>query len=1086
MTARLLLAALLFASAAPAAAVKGGDKARAEARRFGLDQKEPRVRRAARGTLRRDFERFKSSQGGAWRLRVDPRTGGAAGLSGGRTRPRRGRRAEDAAREFLGSEGALLGIDPAVLSFDRERKGKGARHVLFRQKHRGLPVEFAAVKVHLDDAGAVEGVDAKWEPDLSGVPTTPTVPGAAAGDAAGRDAGGQAYGEPELVILPLERTGRAHLAWKVRVRAPLASWRYYVDAHTGQVLFRYNNLRFAPPVCLTSGVVAGMVYDIDPTTTPVAVRRPFDHLDVYVADASTFSTTYTDSAYGSGFFCNGVPGKVSMSLQGPYVNVSNFRTASAHYDNGDGVWSTLATPVSSPHPYANSTVHVATINLTGSVPTNQVKFLPVFSAFNVGGFSGESASDIAGGDITDDDQVTLYDGRDRAVASYLGNRGAFRGAAVHGKVMHIGLKSNEAGTQTGYDVILSSYLTVTSPFTYGASGSSHTWTAANTFLNLSSEMHLFYHLNAMHDYFFTDVNRSSAAPVTRPLVAMAHVGPNMVNAFYNPEFDNLMFGDVNTLAPNDVFTEDSTVPRHEYVHYLIEKIWPIQNFGQAGAISEAVADYFAASSLSHSSIGRHVVQALGGTGVLRELDCQKDPARCKTFSTPGTWVGEIHDDSEPVAQALWEIRVNRIAALGHAAGRSCVDGLVFESLLYFPESFDELYEGMRRVDAEGRVTACGGASTAQAAINTAFAAHGLVFAAGDAYERNDGFESAVDVSTLGTVAATIEPEADADFWSFGAGPGLVKLTLDLPPSGGFYKGYQLKLHDRSRRVVATAAPSYNGINTIDGLCDQADCTTTQPQVVLQYNNPTGGLLYAQVVGGDGVFGSNSGVHSTTPYGLRFQFDGSSALAGSIVSATFDQDLIAFSVDVASFVSIQDWRFAYAQLRDHSETVLPNTRTDVGGGYLTFVSSASGLGRLTGQARLAAGFGSRFPAAGTVHLEVFGYNVSGSTASLGLSNPLNLTANAVELTAYNNVFNPARGQKATIKYATSGAGRLTVKLYTVTGVLVATLFDGEVAAGKGSLDWDGRNLSGSVAASGIYVVRAEGPGLSKTQKIAIVK
>ncbi len=1084
MKALLPALCLLLGAAAPAFAVKGGgSRARAEAKRFGLDEKEPRVRKAARKGLKRDFDKFRAASGGAWRLRVDPRTGEPAALTGGRARPRRGR-PEDAARDFLRNEGALLGIDPAVLSFDRERAGKGSRHVLFRQKYRGLPVEFASVKVHMDEAGAVEDVSARWEPSLD-IPTTPTVPAPAAADAAARDAGGQWYGEPELVVLPVERTGRAHLAWKVRVRATFASWRYYVDAQTGQVLFRYNNLRFAPPVCLTSGVVSGMVYDIDPSTTPGPVRRPFNDLDVYVADASTRATTYNDGTFGPGFFCSGIQGKVSMGLQGPYVNVSNFRTASAHYDNGNGVWATLATPVSSPHPYNNSSVHVSTINLSIAAPT-AVKFMPIFTSFNVGGFSGENASDVAGGDITDDDQVTIYDGADRAVASYIGNRGAFHGAAVPGKVMHIGLKSNESGTQTGYDVVLSSYLALTSPFTYGAQGSSHTWVAANAPSGLSSEMHLFYHLNKMHEYFANDVNRSSAAPISKPLVAMTHVGPNMGNAFYNPEFDNLMFGDLNTTAPSDAFTEDATVPRHEYVHYLVEKIWPIQNFGQGGAISEGVADYFAASSLDFSSIGRHVVATLGGSGSLRELDCNKDPTRCKSFSAAGVWVGLIHDDSEPLAQALWEIRTNRIAALGHANGRSCVDGLIFQTLLYFPESFDEVYDGLRRVDAEGRVAACGGAATVQAAINSAFATHGLIFSSGDGWERNDGFETAVDVSTLSSVSASLEPEADIDFWSFGAGPGLIKLTLKLPQSGSFYKAYQVRLYDRSRRLVATAGPAYDGINTVDGLCESNDCTTTQSQVVLQYNNPTGGLLYAQVIGGDGQFGSNSGVHSSTPYQLLFQFNGASAFSGSVVSATFDGDVIGFSVDVASFVSIQDWRFAYAQLRSHSLDVLPNTRTDQGGAYLAFVSSANGLGRVSGRARLTSGFGARFPAAGTVHLEVFGYNVYGSSSSLGLSNPLNLTSNEVELTAYNNVFNPARGQKATIKYAVASAGRLTVKLYTVTGVHVATLYDGDVAAGKGSLDWGGQNLSGSVVASGIYVVRAEGPGLSKTQKIAIVK
>lgn len=1083
---RPLVAALLLGlAAAPAGAVKAGPQAREEARRFGLDRREPLRRKAPRAGLAGDFEGFRAAQGGGWRLRVDPRTGEAASLSGGRTRPRRGR-PEDIARDFLRGEGRLMGVDPETLTLERQRDGRGARHLLFRQRFRGLPVEFSAVKVHLDEAGAVEGVDARWEPGLD-VPASPAVPAAAAADAAARDAGGTWYGEPQLVVLPLERTGKAHLAWKVRVRAPSASWRYYVDAMTGQVLFRYNNLRFAPPVCLTSGVVSGMVYDIDPTTTPTQTRRYFNNLDVYVADASTKATTYVDATFGAGFFCSGVVGKVSMSLQGPYVNVSQFRGASVHYDNGNGAWSTVATPVSSPHPYANDSVHVATINLTGAVPSNQVKFLPLFTNFSVGGFTGENASDIAGGDITDDDQVTFYDWQDRPVASYIGNRGAFKGAAVPGKVLHIGLKSNEAGVQSGYDVVLSSYLTVDSPFTYGAGGSSHTFVKADAPVGLESEQNLFYHLNEMHDYMFNGVNRSGGAPVTRPVVAMAHVGPNLANAFYNPEFDNLMFGDVNSLGISDAFTEDATVPRHEYVHYLVEKIWPIQNFGQAGGISEAVADYFAASSLDMSSIGRHVVSMLGGTGVLRELDCLKDPSRCKSFSPAAGWVGEIHDDSEALGQALWELRRARISALGLSAGRSCADGLIWESLFYFPESFDELYEGMLRVDREGRVAACGGANTASADITAAFTSHGLTLGNGDGWERNDGFGSAVDVSTLGAVSATIYPVGDVDFYSFGAGPGLVRVTMNLPPSGGYFKAYQLKLFDRARRLVASAAPPYDGINTLDGLCEQNDCTTTARQVTLSYNNPSGGLLYAQVTGGDGIYGSNSGVNDpSVPYALSFSFEGASALSGSIVSATFDRDLFSFSVDVASFVSVQDWRFASAQLRDQAQVPLPNTRTDELGSYLTFVSSANGLGRITGRARLLNGFASRFPAAGTVYLEVFGVNRASRTASLGLSNPLNLSSQAAELTAYNNIIDPARGGKATVKYAVTGSGRLTVKVYTVTGSLVATLFDGPVTPGKGAVDWDGRNFSGSGAASGVYVVRAEGPGLSKSQKIVIVK
>jgi hypothetical protein len=1075
---------LLAAAALPASAVRPSARAKEEARRFGLDKLEGSVRRAARVGVQEEFTRFNSRHEGRWKLRVDPRTGAPSALSEGRTAPRSGP-PEAVARQFLREQGSLLGVDPTALEVERESAGAGHRHVLYRQTYRGVPVEFARVKVHLNDDGSVIGANSTFEPDLN-LSLTPAISAFDAARAAEADSRGTADGAPSLVILPVESTGRSHLAWKVKVKAPQAAWRYYVDARTGQILFRYNNIRFA--VCLTSGVIQGSVFDIDPTSTP-ARSRPFDNQWVYIADASTRALTGGDPTFGHGFFCGGAAGKISMGLQGPYVNVANFRGPSAHYDNGNGVWQTLSSPVSSPHPYPNSTIQISTINLTLAAPL-AVKFLPVFSTFRVGEFSGADTSDTAGGGIADDDQLSISDGNGDPVGSFIGDRGSFNGSAVAGRVMRLTLKSNDSAQHDGYDVSLSSYLTLTSPFTYGApNSSSHVWTSADAPIGLRTEFNLFYHLNQMHDYFFGDVNRSSAAPVSRPVVAMAHVGPNMANAFYNPDYDNLMFGDVDTTAPSDAFSDDATVIHHEYVHYMVERIWPMQNFGQAGAISEGNADYFAASSLNDPSIGAYVLGALGGSGSLRDLDCQLPGIPCRVLSNL-SWVGEIHDDSIYLSQALWDIRRERIAARGYALGRSCVDNLVFQSLLYFPESFGEFYDALRRVDADGRVAAaCGGAGAAQAAINTAFATHGLILGSGDAYERNDGFETATDVSTRSSISATIFPTSDTDFFSFGAGAGLIKITLNLPPFGGFYKGYQMKLFDRSRREVALAAPPYDGVNTVDGSCEVTDCNTTASRVVLLYNNPEGGLMYLQVTGGDSLNGSASGVQSSTPYTLQFEYPKGGAVGGSIVTATFDNDTISFDADVTTFTKLQDWRFSSAQLRDHNFNPLSNTRLNqppLAGDFLTFLSSGAGYGHVTGSVKLAPGFAARYPASGTVYLEIFGYNVYGSTSSLGLSNPLNLTANAAELTAYNNVFNPARGDKATIKYATLAQGHVTLKLYTVTGTYVGTLLDADMPAGRGSLDWDGRNVSGSVVASGIYLLRIDAPGIHKTQKIAVIK
>ncbi len=1071
---RALAAALLILVAAlPAAAIRPSARAPEEAKRFGLNRLERPIRRIPQQAVQNEFPRFNATHEGRWKLRFDPRTGAPAALSEGRTAPRAGPAAA-VARQFLQEQRVLLGVDPTALQVEKESRGNGHRHVLYRQTYRGVPVEFARVKVHLGEDGSVLGANSTYEPDLN-LNLVPALSAAEAARAAESDSRGSADGAASLVVLPIESTGRSHLAWKVKIKAPQAAWRYYVDARTGQILFRYNNLRFD-----TSGTIRGQVYDVDPSSTPGPTTRFMRNQWVYIATAS--ARVLTDR---NGLYTSTNTGKVSMGLQGPFVNVANFRGPSAHYDNGSGTWTTVASAVSSPHPYPNSTVSVSTINLTGTACADAVKFLPVFSSFKVGVFSGADASDTAGGGIVDDDQLSLSDGNGDPVASFLGDRGAFNGAAVAGKIIHLTLKSNESGQQNGYDVSLSSCLTLTNPGAAGTAGTAdHVWTATGTPIGLRGELNLFYHLNLMHDYFLDDVNKSSAAPVSRPVVAMAHVGPNMANAFYDPDYDNLMFGDVSAAAPQDTFTDDATVTHHEYVHYLVEKIWSIQNFGQAGAISEGVADYFSASSLDDPSIGNHVV----GPGSLRELDCAL-VAPCKVLSNL-TWKGEIHDDSIYLSQALWDIRKNRIAALGDANGKSCADGLVFQSLLFFPESFGEFYDAIRRVETEGRVSACGGASsTVQTAISSAFSAHGLILGSGDALERNDGFETATDVSTRSAISATLYPTGDTDFYSFGAGPGLTKITLSLPAFGGYYKAYQLKLFNRSHRLVASAAPPYNGVNTTDGTCDTLDCNTTASKIELLYNNPTGGQLYLQIAGGDTADGSASGVESATPYALVFEYPKGSALSGSIVTASFDNDTISFSVDVTTFVSSQDWRFSSAQLRDHAFNILSNTQLNqppLAGDFLTLLSSANSLGHITGSVLLTPGFAARFPSAGTVHLEVFGYNVHGSTSSLGLSNPLNLTAQRAELTAYNNVFNPARGEKATVKYGTLAPGRVVIKLFTVTGTYIATLLDADKPAGRGSMDWDGRNLNGSVVASGIYLLHIDAPGIRKIQKIAIIK
>nr|MDA8216753.1 hypothetical protein [Dehalococcoidales bacterium] len=185
-------------------------------------------------------------------------------------------------------------------------------------------------------------------------------------------------------------------------------------------------------------------------------------------------------------------------------------------------------------------------------------------------------------------------------------------------------------------------------------------------------------------------------------------------------------------------------------------------------------------------------------------------------------------------------------------------------------------------------------------------------------------------------------------------------------------------------------------------------------------------------------------------------------------------------------------FEYAQLRDHNYQPLDDTRTNVSGSYMERVlgslgTSTDSLGRdvLTGHVRLRSGFAARYPGVGTVYLEIFGRNHLGDVVSLGVSGAINLSTNRSDVTAYNNIIYGDSGA-AIIKYEVQSAGTLSVKVYTQSGALVRTVYNGPVTAGKGTVDWDGTNSTGGKAASGIYFVKTKGPGLDKIVKIAVVR
>ncbi|HEU4725814.1 MAG TPA: FlgD immunoglobulin-like domain containing protein, partial [Candidatus Eisenbacteria bacterium] len=85
--------------------------------------------------------------------------------------------------------------------------------------------------------------------------------------------------------------------------------------------------------------------------------------------------------------------------------------------------------------------------------------------------------------------------------------------------------------------------------------------------------------------------------------------------------------------------------------------------------------------------------------------------------------------------------------------------------------------------------------------------------------------------------------------------------------------------------------------------------------------------------------------------------------------------------------------------------------------------------------------------------------------------------------YPNPFNP----RTTIRYTLARPGRVALRVFDVTGRLVATLRDDVEPAGDREVEWDGRDRAGRTVASGVYIYRlSTESGENASRRMAVVK
>jgi len=93
---------------------------------------------------------------------------------------------------------------------------------------------------------------------------------------------------------------------------------------------------------------------------------------------------------------------------------------------------------------------------------------------------------------------------------------------------------------------------------------------------------------------------------------------------------------------------------------------------------------------------------------------------------------------------------------------------------------------------------------------------------------------------------------------------------------------------------------------------------------------------------------------------------------------------------------------------------------------------------------------------------------GKNAALGLPSP-----------------NPAIGS-AEVAYHLALPGKVSLKVYNVSGRVVRTLVSGFKPAGIRLVSWDGKDDSGTGVPGGVYFFRLQGDGFSETKKLVVLR
>jgi len=297
----------------------------------------------AKGPVAAAAEAFSTRYGGEWFYQVNAATGTYHHLYGSGLQlaqaPSSQVEAENLARSFIEENQGIFLVGDRDLSLISNTNALDKWSVIFQQTYQGLKVFGGRAHVVFTEGGRLFEMGSDIYPGID-ISVNPTLAISEALDIAKYDIGFQEDFDKvefsELMILPVEM-GEAEVSYRLayrfdlRVIDPFGLWATWVDANTGEILWRENHIRFAD----FSGHVQGDV-EWDGYCDGYTNDYPLKNMRI---DVSGVGTGYTDE--DGDFILTGTSGSRTITAEflGHWVDVDRYTGTDASHSGTitDGV-----------------------------------------------------------------------------------------------------------------------------------------------------------------------------------------------------------------------------------------------------------------------------------------------------------------------------------------------------------------------------------------------------------------------------------------------------------------------------------------------------------------------------------------------------------------------------------------------------------------------------------------------------------------------------------------------------------------------------------------------------------------------------